>query len=353
MNRQGTRAAARSAGAWTLIETLGVLAVVALLVSLVLPVLVRELDRVARDVEQRQLGLLAQASRELAKRSGEVPEPRNFAAWLEVHGPWSRAGIATNARAVRRAVVFDPRWRTGPSQGTSLPWVQTPSGSVEPEATRWMLVSSLGEPLPASVLSDEGVTSAAFDVLWSTPAGTIPVDWGWTGRPEDLVIERVDLRDEFVPVVLSNPEGRRPGVGLGTNDWIVDPGVTERWYLQGTPLRLLDEWGAVQVVERISGPRCWQFSGGKWRQCGAWNDRPGTPSGRDAAELAEAALRAPVRSGADPDAPARMIGAIGEFLFAYEEWMGNGSPIPVIEGSRIREAWTSLRRATGELMEDP
>lgn len=346
-------AATRPAQAWTLIETLGSLAVLALLASLVLPILLRELDRAARDQERRELSRIAQASREWVTRSGQVPDPQSYAAWLEVYGSWSQAGILTNARGVRRAVVFDPRWRTGASPGSPVPWVQIASGSVHPESTRWMLVSSLGEPLPDFLSSPSGIAPASFDALWSTSAGTIPVDWEWAGRAEDLLIDRIDLRDELVPVVFSSPEGRRPEIGLGTNRWNLEEPFMERWYLRGTPLRLGDELGTAQVIERIAGARCWQYSGGKWRQCGAWNERPTTPSGRDVAELAEALVRAPLRPGVDPNAPAHLVGAIGEFQSAYEDWVASGSPAPVLEGTRLHAAWTSLKFATRVLMEEP
>jgi hypothetical protein len=203
------------------------------------------------------------------------------------------------------------------------------------------------------VCSEGGIPASSFDTLWSTPAGTIPADWDWSGLGEDLVIERIDLRQDFVPVLFSSPEGLRPEVGLGTNRWMLEEVFTEKWYLRGTPLRLLDELGTVQVVERINGPRCWQYSGGKWRQCGAWNERPTAPSGRDAAELAEAMIRAPLRPGADPNAPLYLIGAIGEFLAAYEDWVAGGSPDPVAEGSRLRDAWMSLSLATRALIAEP
>src|SRR6185503_12794650 len=87
-------------------------------------------------------------------------------------------------------------------------------GTISP---RLMIISSIGTPLPAALVSGIGDTSGpnAFANIWNTAEGGIPAGWTFGNHPEDLKIARIDLTDLFIPVALWNNDLiRTPVYGL-------------------------------------------------------------------------------------------------------------------------------------------
>src|SRR5689334_3602689 len=93
---------------FTLIEMIGALAVIAILASLMVPVVIRQIDRAAWNQEVINLGAVSNAVVLQALRNKTVSSGNTWytdsAAWLNM----SPNAIATNARGFSRAFVVDP-----------------------------------------------------------------------------------------------------------------------------------------------------------------------------------------------------------------------------------------------------
>src|ERR1035441_9394685 len=103
-----------------------------------------------------------------------------------------------------------------------------------------MIVSTVaGPPLPVS-----SGQSSSFDTIWNTPLRAKPSTWtAWTGRGEDLVIQRINLDPLFCRVILSPIDWTSSGSFAITNG-IVSTTTTvasvpsDTWCLQGSVLSL-------------------------------------------------------------------------------------------------------------------
>ncbi len=339
---------------WTLIELIAVLSVMALLLAVVTPALLQELERQARKVEARRLDEMATALRREIRRTGFIPAAADLPAWLAPTLGWRTADLLTNARGLARRVVFHPDWEAGPATNRTLPYQPTSGGGAAPAQTRLLLLSSLGEPLPDELSVENGLTAAAFAALWQTEPGLLPSGWTWPGRADELLLSRVDLEEEFVPITFHPRGAASPQIAASTQAALTLPnGRHTGWYLVGTPLRLMDSTGVVQSVETIQAAASWVFEEGKWRRAGAWNGLPEAPGGRDLAELADRFLRSPASPHLPAGAQARMRAALSHFAAEYETWAAGGHSNPLTEDSSLRLAHAELLASAAALLTSP
>lgn len=190
--------------AFSLIEILGVLTVMAILAAALTPSLLRQMDELMRRQEAEALGTIAGGLREYMLNARRIPSPAT--ALTEVAGQigWPVHSVTTNARSQPRLLLVDPAFRVGTNTAATLPYVQGVYGASNLAGLRFLLVSSMGDALPA-VLSNPGTNAASvFEKLWNAPDATPPADWTWGGDWEGILIQRLSLRPLFTRVVLNN-----------------------------------------------------------------------------------------------------------------------------------------------------
>ena len=181
----------------TLIEVIAVLAIVAVLASLVLPALIKQTDNVVATQETATLQSFGNAFQNTITRNRRIPGvagndwSTNIANELGMH----LADVTNNIRRQPRIFLID----TNGFGDLTLPYLQTNSGTLSPTNVsfnpRLMIVSSLGAPLP---LASGGPLYSDFNDLWnwdSTKANfpTSGIWAGWTGNPYDVVVQRINL----------------------------------------------------------------------------------------------------------------------------------------------------------------
>jgi hypothetical protein len=194
----------RGPRAYSLIEILGVLTVIAILAASLTPALLRQLDEQMRRVEADALGTLAGGLREYILNQRRIPNPAAVFTEVADQIGWPVHTVATNARGQPRLLLVDPAFRIGTNTVANLPYVQGIYGATNLTGLRLLLVSSMGDPLP-SVLANPGTNAATvFGLLWDTPDGTQPAGWTWGGDWEDLLVHRINLRPLFTQVILNN-----------------------------------------------------------------------------------------------------------------------------------------------------
>lgn len=168
----------RRVAAFTLIEMIGVLAIMTVLASVMTPNLLRSIERAAVRTEADNLRTLGEQMKLYLRDNATPPTTAlpptapNWTSQLATYSSLSAADILTNRRRMNRLYVPDP---VAANQ-------------------RAMLVSSMrsGVALPSNAQ-----ISAGFTAIWNTAEGSVPAAAGWsawnTGNIEYLVIERVNF----------------------------------------------------------------------------------------------------------------------------------------------------------------
>src|SRR5512133_298890 len=140
--------------ALTLIELIGVLAVMALLAGLLVPVSLRHLDRVASRHEMAMLKSFGDALQARILRTKSMPTHTNWAHAVAAQTGIDLADVTTNIRRRARILLLDG----GGWFSTNLNYNQTHTGTpVFPAGARLILMTSLGKELPIT----SGVASAS------------------------------------------------------------------------------------------------------------------------------------------------------------------------------------------------
>lgn len=307
----------------TLLEVIGAVAILGILAAIVVQSATQQVRQAAREEEQRRLKQMARALEKATSRARQLPGVADLGGWMATELGWLTNDVLANRRGNARAFVVDPRLRLGPAPGSStLPFVQSGIGSVEPVAARVLVLSSMSSPLPSNTLSAED-----FDVVWSGQPGTVPSAWGWAGPSDDFLVQRIDMAPWFVPMVLMNPSlgEARFGTDVGpTNALTV--AVQVAWYLKGTVLRLHGADGWLQARQVVQDAEAFSFDNGAWR------GRMFTTIGRREVfglDMDFAAERF-LASASNPDAtpqgnpttPPTVLAAFRDYMEAYLSWEG-------------------------------
>jgi type II secretory pathway pseudopilin PulG len=196
----------------SLIELIGILAIISLFAVVLFRSLIRETDADVSFKERATLRAYGEALKTAIKNNSSIPHwnllnSTNWAAFVgDVVGA-SPLNVYVNSRNQPRVMLVD----TDGWLGTiTLPYVQTATGTgVLPSKARVILLTSVGERLPLDLGPGGLVDSVAFDSLWESVNGSFLTNsaWnGWNGRPQDILVERVFLSPLFVTISLTTQE---------------------------------------------------------------------------------------------------------------------------------------------------
>ena len=170
----------RTPAAFTLIEMIGVLAIMAIIAGVLAPNALRSLDRTAVNLEAQNLSVLGDQIKLYLRDQGAAPTAANWTTVLASYAGMSTTDLATNRRQMGRVYLTDPA--TNPTQ-------------------RVLVLSSMraGLALPTAAAIS---TAAQFQQIWQTADGAVPpvgswAGWGAWGATANsgsyLVIARVNL----------------------------------------------------------------------------------------------------------------------------------------------------------------
>ena len=176
-----------------MIELIGVLAVLAILAVVLVPVLIRQMDRIARENESRDLEELADGYLRFIRRTRTIPDHTTMVPALAAQLGRHTNEVANNRRYRRRAFVIDPGLRIGATTFDTVPYVQTIDGTTVLRNLRLIFLSSIGPNLPAGITNGFAPNTNAFNAIWNAADGAVPTGWVWNGTDGDLRVQRVNL----------------------------------------------------------------------------------------------------------------------------------------------------------------
>jgi prepilin-type N-terminal cleavage/methylation domain-containing protein len=165
---------------FTLIELIGVLAILAIIAGILTPNALRTLDRAAVTSEVQSLAAVGDQLKLYLRDQGTLPTAANWTTLLSSYAGLSPNDLATNKRQMARVYLAEPG--TNPVQ-------------------RVLILSSMraGLSLPAAAAI---TTSAQFLQIWQTADRSVPPTTSWAGwsawantanSGDYLVIARVNL----------------------------------------------------------------------------------------------------------------------------------------------------------------
>lgn len=226
------RTARRSRG-FTLIEMIGVLAIISTLAAVLVPNVVKSVDEAVMEAEGRDLTALASALETYSASQKAVPNAAGWVAALAGVTSMSTNKVNLNERGFQRGYYVDPRFFT--STATAFAgYTQTNGVTTVPFSPRIMIVSDLTRNAPAAP-----TTAAAFNAIWNQSAGATVVE-GTRVR-----VQRIHLGSWFLPVLFTNQFTSAVGYNIEAGGTVSLPAVgagggtgITRYLLKGTRVSL-------------------------------------------------------------------------------------------------------------------
>jgi type II secretory pathway pseudopilin PulG len=254
----------QSGSGFTLLEMIGVLAVIALISALMAPVVVQSLDQAVRTRDTSELSSMASALQSAIRRHGQIPDEAGMPAFIAAEMGVSANQVSLNPRNNPRLLVVDPALAIA---GGGLPYTQGVYGATNtfPRTNlRLLIFSSLNLALPSRGTFD-------FNTAWSTPDKTKPADWTtWQGAGEDLIIQRVDFTPAFHRVILNhiaavapNPRFSIESGGVASSIRQVR-NILDSWYIESTVLCLYDTNSVLRMKGVIQADTSFVFQDSSW-----------------------------------------------------------------------------------------
>jgi len=342
----------------------GILAVIAILAVVLIPILIKQMDQIAADRETRQLKAFADGFRQQVVKTRYIPNETSWDSMIASNVGLSIAQVRTNGRRVARAFLMDPDFvlqRSGEVNPSRPPYTQNASGSIiYPTSPRLMIISSMAQSLPVS----SGVNNA-FNTIWNTEEGKVPADSAWNGFPkgDDLRIQRIHLGDLFVQLVLNSDFTAAGQYAVDGNSSATLP-ITG-YFLDSTMLELYDCGGTNGVPtysEILHRSKSFSFISCSWQQgddsVTRALDRPG-PLDLQLAVNKFLSLTNhnpwrdgwPVRNTTPPFVnPTFVRDAMTNYMTRYINWR-NTSPNAASGDQAVKDAQTDLANSTAWLID--
>jgi type II secretory pathway pseudopilin PulG len=322
-SRIGSSGAAVYARAFSLVEMIGVLAIIAILAALIIPRVVSQYDRAAWVRETGDQAGISNALVMAILSSKTIPDASGWANAVATQMPLPPSSITNTPRGIARYMMVDPNLRIN---GTGLPYSQTSNlgATNQPTALRLMVLSTIANPLNAADLA-----SGNFNTIWNTPDGQTPAGWTWTGNGDDLRIQRINLAPIFHRLKLVNQSplfvGKFGIENYPSNSVPTDGNGWDSYYLHGTYISLRDSNGNEQARHILTGDVSFVYEWGVWKGQISSGVKPLTLGATYGIEVNNFIAAGPPFRSADPAkyggvSPEAAVMAINSFMEAYTAW---------------------------------
>ncbi len=245
---------------FTLLELIGVMAVLAILSAALAPAIFDGIDDAYAAAENANLSRLSDDLDTYIRRTGSIPSrtAATFAAALATVSSTPALNIQTNRRRFNRLFYFDPQFFGSPDSNFNG-YVQTTGLTVAPASPRLMIISDLKRNVP-----NQPAVSATFNAIWNQSAGAALVE------SDSLKIARINLAPMFHRVFLSNASPAQAAYQLGaataapvTASSGAADGIISRFVLDGTQLNLYSQpfpSGGFETATLVTNDVAFQYA---------------------------------------------------------------------------------------------
>lgn len=350
---------------FSLIEVLGVMMIMAILLTALMPSVIRELDREARSRESRTVERLVDGLLQYVVRTRTVPAADALELAIATQLGIHTNDVLYNSRGLRRIFLVDPDI----TNRLTVPYAQTHLGNTNTLGNTLGIVvlSSVGAPLPAELNSGFATNTQSFQAIWSANENQIPIGFPWTGSGEDLCIQRINLAPLFVPLVLNYDVPNQAQINEGR--FTIDASATNTlptlpvWvssYIKGTVLGLHDQIGttnSLQAREVLQHPMSYIFQNNVWRSSLLLGPTLVTlPSGTDLQAASEVFVGAPLNSTAQGNPQTTLEETLVDmtsFMTNYIAWADEGFSTNSSTYAQVQESQQLLDDVTEDLLHRP
>jgi len=277
--RQSNRVS-KPPASFSLIEMIGVLAIIVIVASIITPNLTRRISRANGDKEDDTLAILGDGLSRYVKAYQTVPGPNAWTTNIATMTGLPVKQVAyfnsdtNNARVYLIHAAFVPT-----NAATTDPlWTQTSGGATSVTNARILIISSQKSNLPLPVSSGKASSTAAFDAIWDwnfDPATKAPPSgWpaAWNGNGEYLHVQRINLAAQFYRVTFSNSQfpSAYPSVQFGSSSNVTlnSTSAIDAYYLQSTYLRLFKDSGSgggLDLSYGVESAMNFLYESNRWR----------------------------------------------------------------------------------------
>lgn len=309
---------------FSLIELVGVLAILGVLAAAVATSTITRMKRTARQAEATNMGNLAEALKVHIQLTRSIPAASNWPSLIaeQMSVPLDR--VRRTGSGFDRFFALDPSAQVGAAAGDALPYLQGTNGAIEPVNARIVIVSSLGAPIPPFE-----VTPANFASIWNATEGTIPTPFtNFNATADELRIQRLDLRDLFYRVILSNLDPVNPAFYSIDNvaqpvEVLVNQRV-ERWFIATTPLNLHFSDQGLQARDLLRSDLSYVFENGRWTRYLSYGRQLPTT---EFATVVQQFLNTPaINTGPGAVTPENVVQEFYIYLSTYATWSSGAAP---------------------------
>jgi hypothetical protein len=235
---------------------IGVLSVIALLAAAIIPNVIRKIDLATSQRETSDMSVMANGLVRTILNDKQVPATNSLATAAAKYLDLSLNQVTTTPRGFTRVFLVDPNLKIN---GAGLPYTQSNSGSsIAPTNARVLILSTIAQPA-VSTISD------SFANIWNTPPGGKPSTW--TGKQDDLCIQRVELGGLFHKLYLINNDPTNWGYytfETNAQSYVINSGGQFTTYvLDGTVLSLYAS-GLLEVREILHDDQSYVYQNNLW-----------------------------------------------------------------------------------------
>lgn len=269
----------RSVAGFSMIEMIGVIAIMAIAAAVLAPNLARRISRANGEKEDQVLITLADGLVRSVRTLQTVPGANSWVTNIA-----TQIGMSVNDvryvnpadTASGRVFLIHPSFSPTNASGSDPLWTQGNSGASSVTNAKILLISSHKSSLTLPVSSGRASSAAVFDAIWdwsfNATTKASPSGWtgSWTDNGEYLHVQRVNLSSLFQLATFSN--AHHPTnypyyqVGSSSATSMSSTNVLSAYYLEGSMLRLYFTNGStLQMTHTLGNGVNFVYESSRWR----------------------------------------------------------------------------------------
>ncbi len=233
---------------FSLMETIGILAIIAICVGIMIPPILTKIFDARRIAESNDLYNITEVLKEEILAKKYIPSTNDWASFIS-----QRLGLPVEKiNMSRRIMVIDPMLQISSPTG-KLPYTQTTNGTLYPNRIRIMFLSNLSFnpnslPIPTDFLTD----ALKFQLVWDTPEWSVPPFFSsaWAGKGKYLKIQRMDLASLFCRLAIQVRGSGRAYISIDGSQPFAVPSMNT-YYFKGTVVGFYDKTGTKLLEQDV------------------------------------------------------------------------------------------------------